>query len=296
MAALVLNAAIWGLAWWPFRELEGRGLHALWATALVYTCSLVGLSCVKPLAGANLFKHPELWLLVVASGLTNVGFNWGITEGDVVRVVLLFYLMPAWATLLAWWLLNERPTRGALLRVGLALVGVACVVLPAHTLGGAVGLAGAGTAPAPHSLLADALGVLGGASFALTNVMLRRLVHVPSESRTFAMFFGGAACAAAVGAVLTATGQVAVPSAPAAWWPLALGLSVWFLVGNLALQYGASRLAARTTALVLLTEVLFAAGSSVALGASNPSGWMLLGAALILGAALLAVFEAPTAH
>jgi hypothetical protein len=27
-------------------------------------------------------------------GLTNVGFNWAVTVGDVVRVVLLFYLMP----------------------------------------------------------------------------------------------------------------------------------------------------------------------------------------------------------
>ena len=42
--------------------------------------------------------------------MTNVGFNWAVTMGDVVRVVLLFYLMPLWAVLLAWPLLGERPT------------------------------------------------------------------------------------------------------------------------------------------------------------------------------------------
>ena len=31
-----------------------------------------------------------------------MAFNWAVTVGDVVRVVLLFYLMPAWSVLLAW--------------------------------------------------------------------------------------------------------------------------------------------------------------------------------------------------
>ena len=34
--ALVINAFIWGVSWWPLRELQGYGLHPLWATALVY--------------------------------------------------------------------------------------------------------------------------------------------------------------------------------------------------------------------------------------------------------------------
>jgi drug/metabolite transporter (DMT)-like permease len=48
-----------------------------------------------------------------------------VTIGDVVRVVLLFYLMPLWTVLLARLLLGERITGAALMRVALALVGVA---------------------------------------------------------------------------------------------------------------------------------------------------------------------------
>ena len=43
--ALVFNAFVWGVSWWPFRVLQDHGLHPLWATALVY---LVSLACCWP--------------------------------------------------------------------------------------------------------------------------------------------------------------------------------------------------------------------------------------------------------
>ena len=36
VAGLLLNAFVWGLSWWPFKQLEALGLHPLWATAIVY--------------------------------------------------------------------------------------------------------------------------------------------------------------------------------------------------------------------------------------------------------------------
>ena len=52
---------------------------------------------------------------------------------------------------------------------------------------------------------------------------------------------------------------------------------------------GAARLAAHTTALVMLSEVLFASVSSVLLGASSWDSRTLIGGALILLAALLSI-------
>jgi drug/metabolite transporter (DMT)-like permease len=87
-----------------------------------------------------------------------------------------------------------------------------------------------------------------------------------------------------------ATGIVAIGEAPAwTWLPLVALLGISFLFGNLALQYGAARLAAHTTALVMLSEVLFASVSSVMLGASQWESRTLLGGALILLAALLSI-------
>ena len=60
-----------------------------------------------------------------------------------------------------------------------------------------------------------------------------------------------------------------------------------FLAGNMALQYGAARLPANVTAVVMISEVLFASGSAVALGAGTLTAQLLLGGALIVGATLL---------
>ena len=34
--ALVVNALVWGLSWWPFRQFQEAGLHPLWTTVLLY--------------------------------------------------------------------------------------------------------------------------------------------------------------------------------------------------------------------------------------------------------------------
>jgi drug/metabolite transporter (DMT)-like permease len=281
VAALVFNAFVWGLSWWPFRELHARGLHPLWSTAIVYGFSLACLLAVRPRAWRGWSRHPGLWLLAAAAGFTNVGFNWAVTIGDVVRVVLLFYLMPVWSVLLAWLVLDEKPDARAFLRVALALAGVAIVLQPA----------GSGW-PWPESL-ADWLALAGGFSFALTSVMVRRLQHAPAESRVLAMFGGGAVTAATVASLGTLRGAVdALPAFSLAAAALALFLSLSFLAGNLALQYGAARLRAQTTALVMLSEVVFASLSSVALGAARLAPEVLVGGALIVAAAAWSAWPA----
>ncbi|MGH8822270.1 MAG: DMT family transporter [Rhodoferax sp.] len=274
-AALMLNALVWGVSWWPFRQLESHGVHPLWATAIIYIVSLGCLLAVAPRAWRGLVQYPQLLLLMAASGLTNVGFNWAVTVGDVVRVVLLFYLMPLWAVLLAWPLLHEKPTVASLSRMLLALAGVVIVL---KTPGSAW--------PVPESG-ADWLALMGGFCFALTNILLRKLNHTPTASRVLAMFGGGALMATAAACLGLAGGVVPLPPAPAAAWLVyALALSLAFLVGNLALQYGAARLSSHGTALIMLSEVVFASASSVALGAAVLTGRTWLGGSLILLAAL----------
>ena len=280
VAGLLFNALVWGLCWWPFKQLESQGLHPLWATALVYGFVFVSMGLWLGLRGGlvSWCQHPALWLLLLASGLTNVGFNWAVTVGDVVRVVLLFYLMPAWSVLVAWWLLGEKPSGMALLRLVLALSGLFIVLKTPET-----------PWPVPESL-ADVLALLSGLTFAITNALLLKLKDSPSSSRTLAMFGGGAIMAALAALLGLATGVVHAGAVPAwAWLPMLALLSTSFLFGNLALQYGAARLAAHTTALVMLSEVLFASVSSVILGASSWEGRTLVGGALILLAAVLSV-------
>ncbi len=282
---LVLNAFVWGVSWYPFRLLEAEGLHPLWSTAIIYGLALLALLVWRPGSWRTLLTHPLLWLLLLASGLTNVGFNWAVTVGDVVRAVLLFYLMPAWSVLLAWALLGERPRVAALLRLLLALIGVVVVLkTPASPW------------PVPHTL-PDWLALMGGLSFALTNVLLRKLRDTPDDARMVAMFAGGALLA-----LLTALGGqpsglvTPLPSLANGWVWLVLATSLAFIAANLGLQFGAARLPAATTSLVMLTEVVFASVSSVLMGAAELQGRTLLGGALILLAALWAAWPARAAN
>ena len=283
--ALVFNAFVWGVSWWPFRQLHGAGLHPLWATALVFTLAVLGLLLARPGVFTRTRAYPALWLLALSSGLTNVAFNWAVTVGDVVRVVLLFYLMPAWSVLLAWRVLGERPTRTAVLRLVMAFAGVVLVMVPADTsLQRLVG----------HLSGADLLALAGGFCFALTSVTLRRLHRVPSESRMLALFGGGALMTTASACTGLLVGFVpALPAPATSWVVLALLLAAAFLLTNYALQFGAARLAAGTTALIMLSEVVFASVSSVLLAGTVLDARTVLGGSLIVSAALLATLRWP---
>jgi len=141
----------------------------------------------------------------------------------------------------------------------------------------------------PESL-ADWLALMGGFSFALTNILLRRLIQTPEESRMLAMFGGGAVMATL--AAWAGVGWGAVPGIPVpslGWVGLVLMVSLAFFAGNLALQYGAARLRASATSLIMLSEVVFASVSAVVLGAGELTGRTLAGGGLILLASLLSV-------
>ena len=283
VGALVVNAFVWGVSWWPFRQLQGYGLHPLWATSLMYLMITAGVLLLRLKAWRGLAACPPLWLMGMAAGLTNVGFNWAVTLGDVVRVVLLFYLMPAWSVLVAWLVLGEKPTAASLFRLLLAMTGVLVVLKTPDS-----------PWPLPQGA-ADWLAIAGGFSFAITNCLLRKYGETPSDARMLAMFGGSGvlALAAALGGFWLQ--KLPAPALDAAGFPVLLGLGLAFVVSNAALQFGAAQLAAGTTAIVMLTEILFASVSSAALGAAEFTPRILIGGGLIVLAAVLAAVTPPNA-
>ena len=289
--ALLFNGLVWGLSWWPLRQLELQGLHPLWATVLIYIPAVVVIVALRPRSVAQFLNHRPLWLLALAAGITNAAFNWACVIGDVVRVVLLFYLMPVWSALLARWLLHETLTRAAAARIALGLAGAAIVLQPEGALGWHV-------VPLPRSL-GEWLGVLGGLGFACNNVLLKREARQSQESRVLAMFLGGALVCLLLGGLLGAGGLLPWPvlagdGAIKPWtWVLVLALSVAFLCTNVALQIGATHLPVSVTSVLMLSEVLFAAVSSSLMGAGRLSGPLLLGGGLIVLAAIWAARERP---
>jgi drug/metabolite transporter (DMT)-like permease len=280
---LLINAFVWGVSWWPFRQLEARGLHSLWATTLIYALAVFVILAWQPRSWRHLLQKPQLWWLALGAGLTNAFFNWAVTIGDVVRIVLLFYLMPIWAVILARLILHEPITLPAMARIAIAFVGALLILLPE-------GKPLAQSLPVPANL-AEWLGLAGGISFALNNVMLRKFADEPEAARAMAMFAGGAVCAGLLALALGAFGIINGPDwARSDWYLGALLLTFAFLIGNFALQLGAGNLPANVTAVVMLFEIVFATVSAVALGAGTLTTRTAIGGALILSASLLALF------
>ena len=280
ISALIGNALIWGLIWWPLPDFRLHGWHPLWSTMAVFFLVAAGFALYKPQALTSLRKPGILWLVGITAGLTNGAFNWGIATGDVVRVILLFYLMPVWAVLLARIFLKEAVTPLALLRIVLALTGAFLVMQPAD-----------GGLPLPSSL-ADWLGLAGGMAFAATNVVLRRAAGQPRDGRALAMFLGGFAIPSVLAISLASASAIGFPTAFDGYAIfLLLGSGIMMLVANLALQYGAVRLPVNITAVVMLTEVVFATVSSLLIDATILTAGMIGGGALILLASALAALE-----
>lgn len=280
--AIALNAMLWGLSWWPLHQLRDRGVHGLWATFLSYMLTVAVVLLWRPRTVVELASNRWLWLLMVVSGITNACFNWAISVGDVVRVVLLLYLMPVWSALLTWGLSGERPGLFTLLRITIALAGVMLVLQPPENAWNQLVL------PLPRSL-PDGLALVSGFAFACANVLLNRLGKIATPPKILAMFSG---CMLLSG-VLAVTmwqlgiGQVQLPPAMGSWYGFVAIAALQLVICNLCLQYGAPRMSANTLALLMSLEVLFAAVSSAMLGAGTLDARVLLGGTLVIGAALL---------
>ena len=289
--ALVLNALVWGLSWWPLRELQAEGLHPLWSSSATYLLGAIVLLCAMPQVLAEFLKYKPLWLLALAAGTTMVGFNWGVSIGEVIRVVLLFYLMPIWSVLLARVVLNEAITLSAMLRVGLAFAGAVLVLSPEGALG----------FPVPSNM-AEWLGLMGGAAFALNNILLRHQAERTAQARLFAMFVGGVVAPTAVAIVVAAwlgegNSIVQWPVVPGSYGVFVLlAFAVTLLLANYGLQYGASRLPANVTSVVMLSEVVFATLSAIVLTDEVLTLQVGVGGSMILVAAALSALNSNSAH
>ncbi len=271
--AVAGSALLWGLWWLPLRALAERGLPGGWVSLAVYA---VAAAVLVPFAwtrrarlragGWNLFWSGFLF------GLVLVLWNHAVLVGEVVRVVLLFYLAPVWATLFALILLNQRIGPARVLAIVLGLSGAAVV------LGFEAGL------PLPGSL-GDWLGLLSGILFALSVTVARKAPEVPGLDRTFVSF----ACAALVAvpmALVTGPGPSAGAMVQALPLAAAVGL-LWILPGTWLLLWGAAHLDPGRVSILLLLEVVVASASASLL-TDEPFGWReAAGCVLILSAGLV---------
>lgn len=272
--SLLVGASLWGIVWYPFRLLGQAGLDAAWASALTYGVALFVGTAVFLGHWRDVARAPWTCLaLGMAIGWSNLAYVIGVLEGEVMRVLLLFYLAPLWTVPIARILLGERlDLRGAVV-MAVALSGAAVMLW--HP---ALGL------PWPASR-AEWLGVAAGLLFALGNVLVRKLAGLRDTTKSLAIW-GGVFAASLLYLPLSPTPVHAAARAALSSWDIWVPVGFAILAMSLSLQYGLSRVPANRAIVILLFELVVAAVASYWLAGERlrPQDW--IGGSLIVLASL----------
>ena len=275
VTGILSGAMVWGLVWYPFRLLEQAGISAMLSSFLTYVVALViGLAVSGPIWRELRFAGWWGALLVLAAGWTNFGYVAAIIEGEVMRVLLLFYLAPLWTVIFAHFLLGERLNRFGYLVIFLSLSG-AVVMLWQPSLG----------LPIPQNR-AEWIGLSAGMSFALMNVIVRHTDYLSVNFKSASVWFGTVFL---TGAMLLYNGNLVTQISTInfdSWWLLAL-IGLVMCATSFAVQFGLTHMPANQAIVLLLFELLFAAVAAYFLAGEKMGMQEYIGAILIISASLL---------
>ena len=255
ITSLLTGATVWGLIWYPYRVVEAAGLGGIQASLLTYLVALViGIVAFRATLRTARFSW---WLpaIALAAGGCNIGYVLGILHGEVMRVLLLFYLSPLWTVLLSRVLLKEHLTRDGAKVIAISLAG-AMIMLWHPRLG----------FPWPGNS-AEWIGLAAGICFALQNVLIRKTIALSIELKSIAVFVG-----------VIGLGLILMPFEPMSSisglnngdWMILAAIGIVLLVVNVVVQFGLMRLPANQAIVIFLFELVVAAISS----------WLLAGEAM----------------
>lgn len=273
----IVAAILWGLLWYPVRILDGMGISGLWSTLIIFSSAMLVLLPACARARGELLKHKLDYILIgLFAGWTNLGFILAMLEGEVVRVLLLFYLSPIWSILLAILILRERITRLSFFALILAMTGAVLMLWDADLFFNEA------------ISLADIYAITSGMAFACTNIVIRKIGETPIVLKMGASWLG--VIVVTVCAMLLT--RVSMPEMTFNSGALALlmGFPFMFIMTWTAL-YGVTKLPIQRSSVIFLLEVVAGAVSAALLTSEIVSRFEYIGGVLIISAGLLSVIK-----
>ncbi len=271
--ALLVGSSLWGVLWWPLRYFDAAGLRGAWLIFAIYLLLALPAGVWSWRRRCELRRHGgSLVGLFLLGGWTNVAFMLALVHGEVIRVLLLFYLSPVWAIFAARIFLRETIGWRGALAVSLAVGGSVLVV--SH---------GQGFSFADLDM-DDLLAMSSGLAFALSNVVLRADTVLGDLHRATAVWWGCALIA------LPFALFQPVPVLPLPEYGGLFAFSwLWIAGATVAVQFGVARMPVGTSAVIMPFEVIVGALSAWWLAGEMPTLLEWFGGVLILAAALLQI-------
>jgi drug/metabolite transporter (DMT)-like permease len=280
LAALIYGAISWGIIWYPYRLLNDIGIAGVQSSVLSYTLALLiaGILFWRRYTAIATVPASAYWLSLVA-GWTNLAYVLAIIDGEVMRVMLLFYLSPLWTLLLARIWLHERWHKPQLLAIALSLIGAELMLTDGH-----LGL------PWPQSS-SDWLALSAGIGFSITNVITRFSTHLSIAAKSMLVWLG-VFCLAFI--VLFWQGRVAGFTMLSSVNMHAIGLlliiALMITSATLLVQYGVTKIPAIQASVLFMFELIVAAVAAYFLANEAMSVIEMAGGLCIVAAGLLSVW------
>lgn len=269
---LLVSSIGWGLTWLPLQYFERVGLASPLMIFIAFSSAVIFLLPVMIFRKSEMLKGLNLLMLIVLfGGMANLSFQSALYYGDVVRVMILFYLLPVWSVLGGRLFLKERIDA---LRV---------LTLAAALTGGLLILGGPGILNQPPDWI-DLLAILSGFSFAMNNLVFRFAQSIPVINKVIAMFIGVAVFSGLF--LLFNAEPITLPSPQNGLLAVSYGV-VWLTLITLGTQWGVTRLEAGRASIIIVMELVAAVISAVLILGQALSFAELSGAVLVVTAALL---------
>ena len=176
--SLLFGAFVWGIIWYPYRLMAQAGVSGIYSSFYVF---ILTIAIALPYFFITKKKVPiwskDFWLLALVAGYTNISYVLAVIDGEVVRVMLLFYLSPVWTISLAHFMLNEDTQKRHYIAVFISLIGAFIMFWePGYLI---------------HlDSKSDWLALSSGLGFAMTNVMTRKHEHMTVNQKALAIWLG----------------------------------------------------------------------------------------------------------
>ena len=247
--SLLFGAFVWGIIWYPYRLMANAGVSGIYSSLYVF---ILTIAIALPYFFITKKKVPiwskDFWLLALVAGYTNISYVLAVIDGEVVRVMLLFYLSPVWTIFLAHFMLNEDTQKRHYIAVFVSLIGAFIMFWePGYLI---------------HlDSKSDWLALSSGLGFAITNVMTRKHEHMTVNQKALAIWLG----VIVVAMICIMFDKNAMPSLDFfrpvdAAIMMAIALSLF--LSTLLVQFGVTQIKAVEASSFFLFEIVVAAISS----------------------------------
>jgi drug/metabolite transporter (DMT)-like permease len=277
---LLFGALCWGIVWYPYRIMSDAGVSGVVSSFYTYCIAVVLAAIYFSKHWRGVFKLPlSIVLLSLVAGWTNLSYVLAIIDGEVMRVMLLFYLSPLWTLILAHFWLKEETHLAGMIAIVTSLLG-AYIMLYDPALSGF---------PVPRNT-AEWLGLSSGFGFALTNVMTRKSVHLTLRAKSFAIWIGViVVCLIAMPLMLVSL--LSPARLTSANWLVMVLIALLLIAATIFVQYGVTLIKATRASVLFLFELVVAAIAAYFLTDETMNIYEWIGGALIVAASVFAAFN-----